>query len=151
MLHKDDYCLLAKPNCSISPRGMIKVMGLIAAVSLLVAVGFSIVGAWLVLPFAGLELVALGLAFYYMHLHASDFERIAVEGDIVSVTEKNYREIRHQEFNRYWAKLKLYTQPNGDQVVALRSHGKELAVGKRFLSNEQRLALAEQLRARLGG
>lgn len=150
MLHKDDYCLLAKPNSSLSPRGMIQVMGLIAGVSLLVAVGFSIAGAWLVLPFAGLELAVLGFAFYYMHLHASDFERIAVEGDIVSVTQKDYREIRYQEFNRYWAKLKLYTQPNGDHVVALRSHGKDLEVGKRFLSNEQKVALAEQLKARLG-
>lgn len=149
MLQDDDYCLLAKPNCSISAGGMLKVMALIAGFSLLVAIGFSIAGAWLVLPFAGLELLALGFAFYHMHLHAADFEKIMVEGDVVSVTQKNYRELRHQEFNRYWAKLKFSTRPNGDHVLALRSHGKELQVGRRFLNNEQRLALAEQLKRRL--
>lgn len=124
-------------------------MGLIAGFSLVVAVGFSIAGAWLVLPFAGLELLALGFAFYYVHLHATDFEKITIEGDVVSVTQKNYRQLNHHEFNRYWAKLKFSTKPNGDHVLALRSHGKELEVGKRFLNNEQRVALADQLKRRL--
>ncbi|WP_243642504.1 DUF2244 domain-containing protein [Sulfurisoma sediminicola] len=39
----------------------------IAAVSLFIAVAFALAGAWLVLPFAGLELAGLGWA---IHRHA---------------------------------------------------------------------------------
>jgi uncharacterized membrane protein len=35
----------------------------LGAVTLLIGVGFALVGAWLVLPFAGLEVLALGAAF----------------------------------------------------------------------------------------
>jgi uncharacterized membrane protein len=39
------------------------VFGALAAVTLLIGAGFALIGAWLVLPFAGLEVMALGAAF----------------------------------------------------------------------------------------
>ena len=51
-------------SCSISPQGLALVFVLLAATAIGIGVGFAAVGAWLVLPFAGLEALALGVAFF---------------------------------------------------------------------------------------
>jgi len=50
-------------NCSISPLGLLRVFVGLALVVLAIGVGFALVGAWPVLPFAGLEALMLGVAF----------------------------------------------------------------------------------------
>ena len=51
---------------SISPRGLALVFALLAAVSMTIAVTFAVLGAWLILPFAGLEVLCLGAAFLHV-------------------------------------------------------------------------------------
>ena len=50
-------------NCSISPAGLLAVFAALSTVTLAFGIGFAIVGAWLILPFAGLEVLMLGIAF----------------------------------------------------------------------------------------
>ena len=54
----------ARPNCSLDTLGRRILIGGLVLVSLIVSGGFLLAGAWIVLPFAGLELVALFLAFH---------------------------------------------------------------------------------------
>jgi uncharacterized membrane protein len=53
----------------MSPAGLLSAFAVLAAVTLAIGIGFALVGAWLVLPFAGLEVLALGAAFV---LHARE-------------------------------------------------------------------------------
>lgn len=53
--------------CSISPAGLLGVFLGLACVTLGIGAGFAALGAWPVLPFAGLEVLVLGAAFV---LHA---------------------------------------------------------------------------------
>jgi uncharacterized membrane protein len=61
------FCaLIVKHNYSrnsISPAGFAGALALLAAVTLAIGAGFALAGAWLILPFAGLEVLALGGAF----------------------------------------------------------------------------------------
>ena len=50
-------------HCSISPAGLLWAFAGLAAVTLAIAAGFAFMGAWLILPFAGLEVLALAVAF----------------------------------------------------------------------------------------
>jgi uncharacterized membrane protein len=145
-----DYRIIARPNCSLSPKGRIGVVALIASFSLAVAIGFSLIGAWLVLPFAGLELVAVAYAFYYINCHAADYESITIEGDQLAVEKRYYKNTSQIVFHRYWARVLLRDLPSGDQSLLLRSHGKEVEFGRHFMNNDQRLALAQQLKRRVG-
>jgi uncharacterized membrane protein len=52
------------------------VFALLAAVSVGIGIGFAMVGAWLVLPFAGIEAIALGIAFLATAWRMADYERI---------------------------------------------------------------------------
>ena len=61
-----DFEIIARPNSSLSAKGRVRAVMIIAAISLAVAIAFSLIGAWFVLPFAGLELVGIGYAFYYI-------------------------------------------------------------------------------------
>ncbi len=60
---------VSKPHCSISPAGFACVFASLACLTLAVGVGFAMTGAWLVLPFSGLEVLLLGAAFV---MHARD-------------------------------------------------------------------------------
>jgi uncharacterized membrane protein len=145
-----DYQFIARPNCSLSPKGRVLVVAIAAAFSLLVAIGFSLIGAWMVLPFAGLEVLAVAYAFYYINCHAEDYESITIEGDHLAVEKRDYKNTSQIVFHRYWARVMLRDTPQGDQSLLLRSHGKEVEFGRYFLNNDQRLALAQQLKKRVG-
>jgi len=47
----------------MSPAGLAATFLSLAAVVLAIGTGFALVGAWPVLPFAGLEVLALGAAY----------------------------------------------------------------------------------------
>ncbi|MGP4844004.1 DUF2244 domain-containing protein [Marinobacter sp. 1Y8] len=57
--------LLLTPNRSLSWQGNVRIWLGLCAVSLLISIGMLTAGAWVVLPFAGLEVFAVGAAFYY--------------------------------------------------------------------------------------
>ncbi len=57
------FSVLLKRNCSISPLGLARACALLAAVTLGIAIAWALLGAWLVLPFAGLEVIAPAAAF----------------------------------------------------------------------------------------
>lgn len=47
----------------MSPAGLAKAFAALAAAALAISLGFAMAGAWLVLPFAGLEMLALIAAY----------------------------------------------------------------------------------------
>ena len=61
---------------SISPDALLMVFGLLAAFTVGIGVGFAWLGAWLVLPFAGLETLMLGAAFLATARRAAVYEGI---------------------------------------------------------------------------
>ncbi|MGE5524505.1 MAG: DUF2244 domain-containing protein [Rhodospirillaceae bacterium] len=141
-----EYVHIGRRNNSLSRSGRLLALCYLVGVSLLIALGFgAALGAWPVLPFAGLEAIGLYLAFRYIEEHAGDYERVAIRGDRVNVVIVEGRAVQHFELNRYWAQV--VCDP-GEGRVALRSHGRELEIG-RHLRTEQRVLLAQQLKREL--
>ena len=143
------YNVTFRPNCSLSANGKVKVILLLTIIPCCIAVGFAMLGAWLVLPFVGLEIFALAYAFYHVNSHASDFERISIAGDSLVVEQCIRQQLSQHVLNPYWAKLVRHELPNGELRLGLVSHGKEFEVGQ-FLTRKQRESLAEQLQKRIG-
>ncbi len=144
-----DYKIIAQPNNSLSPRDVVKLMAVLAAINLLVGLGFTLAGAWLVMPFAGLELLAFGYAFYYVYSHASDFDSIEILEDAVVIESKSSQGSTRQEFQRYWIRVILREVTKGRTGIFIGSHGKELEFGRRFLDEEQRIFLVRALKEKL--
>lgn len=143
--------IIARPNSSLSLDGGIKLLVAMTVVTLLIALGFAQMGAWMVLPFAGLELMAFAGAFYYVYLHAGDFESIAIEEDKVIVEKRCYKKSSITVFQRYWTQVNVRGVVNSQGInsksgLFIGSHGKEIEFGRHLIDDEQRVALAIELK-----
>jgi uncharacterized membrane protein len=141
-----EFSRVARRNDSLSSNGRLLVFAFIFSVSMGIALGFALIGAWLVLPFAGLEMGILYLAFRYIDRRSGDFERIAIAGDRVEIEIREAGRGERYELNRCWARL---VGVEGERL-ALRSHGREIEIG-RHRNDEQRLALGREIGRQLRG
>lgn len=141
---------VARPNHSLSVAGRKFLFVSTAAVSGLIAIVFSFFGAWPVLPFAGLELAFLWWALRRLESGADDFERITLESGQLTIETRRGALLERHEFQPYWARLQ-YFKPPGQNIhrLLIRSHGRELELGS-LLTEEQKMALAEELKQNLG-
>ncbi|HUL40491.1 MAG TPA: DUF2244 domain-containing protein [Burkholderiales bacterium] len=139
------YTLTAKRNNSLSTSGRYLVFGFIFVVSFGISTAFAAFGAWLVLPFAGLEMLVLFLAFYFIGRRSDDYERLTLNGDRLVLERMEHGRLGHFEFNRYWAQVVCDTEGSR---LALRSHGREVEFGL-YLTEEERVKLARQLKDRI--
>ena len=138
-----------KPNSALSAASKQKVIILLTAIPCVIGISFCFIGAWLVLPFVGLEVAALAYAFYYINKHEADYESIIIEGDSLVIERCLGEQISQHVINPYWVKVVQQDLPNGELHLYLQSHGKDIEVG-RYLTRKQRELLAKQLKHRTG-
>ena len=129
-----EFLLVARRNNSLSATGGALVLGSLVLISLAISLAFAYLGAWLVLPFTGVEMGVLWLAFRHVQRHAADFESLAIKGDRVLVERWDRGKMSRFELNRYWAQV--VCEANGSRL-ALRSHGREIEVGKHLCETER--------------
>ena len=146
--------IIARPNNSLAPLDSIKVLIVLMTIVVIIGLGFMHMGAWLVLPFAGLEILAFAMAFYFIYVHSSDFESITIEDERIVVEKRNYREITTTVFQRYWAQVSVREVVSsagvyGKSGLFISSHGKEVEFGRNFINDEQRVKLARDIREKL--
>jgi len=78
---------LLKRNCALTPRQLLLFYLSLIGVSSLIATGFALIGAWMIMPFAGLEMAVLGIALAAYARHALDHERVTLgSGELVVET-----------------------------------------------------------------
>jgi len=147
LTHSGEYSVEARRNCSMSPRALLTFFLVTAALSLAIASAWAFMGAWWVLPFAGLEITALGLAFIVYGRGVGDFERIHLDDDrlLVEVCEKAC--LSRYEFVPAWANVETRRVGLGSEVV-VRCRDRHVRVG-RYLDESGRAKLARELSVRL--
>jgi uncharacterized membrane protein len=136
---------IVRRNSALSATDRAIAYGFIALVTFGIAVTFACLGAWMVLPFAGVELLVLSLAFRWIGRHAEYCERLTIDGDALRVEIAEAGRVRRGEFNRWWAQV---VGGNGDGLLAIRSHGREMEFGRHLTAGE-RVAVAGALRRQL--
>ena len=135
-----------KRNCSVTPAQLGWLYASLCAVSLGIATVFWFQGAVLILPFAWVELAAVGAAFLVYARHARDGETISLQGRRLVVELENAGRLERAEFNRDWVRV----EPGaGDRsLIELSGQGRRVNVG-RYLRPELRPALAQEIRRAL--
>ena len=133
-------------NCSVTPAQLGWLYASLCVVSLGIGGWFWSMGAPLVLPFAWLELAAVGVAFLVYARHATDGERISLRGRQLVVELESAGHLRRAEFNRDWVRV----EPTADDrsLIELSGQGLRVSVG-RFVRPELRPALAREIRRAL--
>ncbi len=135
-----------KRNCSCSPRQMMWVLGWVAAVSLAIGLGFWWQGAPAVLPFAGIEALALCAAMLFYARHATDSETLWLAGHELEVEHHHGRRVQRVSFRAEW----VCVEPSHGEgsLVELTGQGRRMRVG-RYLRPDMRMVLARELRLAL--
>jgi uncharacterized membrane protein len=135
-------------NCSITPVQLGGMYASLCAVSLGIAGYFWLQGAKLIMPFALLELMVVGLAFVIYARHAVDSERIALTGSQLVVELDRAGKTERVEFNPAWLRI----EPSADErsLVELSAQGRCVRIG-RFMRPELRADLAKEIRAAVRG
>jgi uncharacterized membrane protein len=141
-----------RPNRSLSWEGVVRFFLALFGVSMTIAVGLAFMGYWLVLPFSGLEMIALAAALYLVARRSHLAEVIEVAGDDVQIERGCGQPTERCKMSRYWSRVRLEKVDSGGQPTRLLicSHGHAEEVG-RFLSESERQDLAVRLSSVLGG
>lgn len=145
-----DVHFVIKPNSSLSWRGNQLFLAGMVFVSFSIAGVFAAQGAWMVLPFAGFEMLVLGLVLHRCCVQACRQEVVSIAGNEVRVAVGRERPERCCTFERCWARVildKAKVQGYPSRLL-IRSHGREVEVGA-CLIDEERARLAIALREAL--
>ena len=135
-----------KRNCSVTPAQLGWMYVSLCVVSLGIGAFFWFRGALLVLPFAWLELLAVGCAFMVYARHAADGERISLQEGRLVVELENGGRLERAEFSRQWVRIEPTA---GDtSLIEVSGQGRSVQVG-RYVRPELRGALARELRMAL--
>ena len=138
------------PNRSLSPVGFRVVMIAMAAMSLVPSVIFLSQGAWPVVGFMGLDVLALYLAFRYSYAQgrAREYVRVTVQDVDIQRLDRKGRQTSAERFPSYWTRISMDEPPEPDSQLTVSASGRSTTVGQ-FLSAEERASLAAALREAL--
>jgi len=107
---------------------------------------FLCYGLPLVLPFAGVEIAMLWLAFYTVISAGQWREIVRVDGAQVTVEKGRIGPLQVYSFDRAWVRVELRGAPFRwyPNRLCLTSHGREVVLAQ-FLTDGERIELAQSL------
>ena len=138
--------IVLQPNRSISWSLLLRFYVLTCFVSFSIAIIFSVLGYWMVLPFSGLEMLLLGLGLYVTCRKTHRQEVISVDGAQIRI-EKGCDAVEERyEFDLNWVQMRSEEQPGWRKSITLSlgSHGQFVEIGS-FLNVHEKESLAFEL------
>ncbi len=141
------YRFVILPNCSISWRQLLLFYLLTCVLALVIGLLFTLGGMWFVLPFSGLEMMALGTALYLTSRKVHRRQVITLDPERVTI-EKGVRRVE-QSWQFQTAGTRVLEQKEGPagarQKVVLGAFGEYVEIGE-FLDNSEKDELAFRLK-----
>ncbi len=133
------------PHRSLGRGGRRALMAVVIVANLVIGGVFWALGAWPVIPFCGVDVLALWLALRVNTRAANQYEQVRLTDTDLMVTRVDARaRVRQTRFHPYWLRVRHShpDEPGGE--VMLSSHGRSVGVGS-FLSPDERAAFATAL------
>jgi uncharacterized membrane protein len=125
-IRREEGCrFIIRPNRPLSWPQTKLVYATLASLCMIVATGFTLMGYWLVLPFAGAEVLLLAGGFYLCALSGRETEVIRIKDNRIAIEKEKHE----------WYPSRL----------VIRSHAKQLQLGA-FLTDGERERLARELK-----
>lgn len=135
-----------KRNCAIAPRQLALFYAGMCITSLLVASVCTLRGAWFVLLFAILEMLAVGVAFLAYARHATDREHIAMQDHCLLVELIQAEHIR--QYRLALRSIRIVVKSSRRELICLEADGVRVEVG-RFLTEWKRREFVRELQLEL--
>jgi uncharacterized membrane protein len=134
-----------EPPRSLSPRGFSRVMLALGSISFLSGAYFLAIGAWPVMGFMGLEILALWLVFRmsFRAQTARTYVRVTAESVDVRKVDGRGRE-RRASLASHFARVEFDRQAAGSHALRVASSARTYVVGE-FLTPRERETFARRL------
>lgn len=143
---RGQYRIIVRPNRSLSWRGVQRFYLGIVLVSFSIAGAFASLGFWPILPFAGIEMLVLGIALYMTSFKSAICEVVTIQGPSVTIERGRRAPEQRDQYPRAWLQV-VYTKPptkGHAGRLSLRSHGRSTEIGA-CLTEDERSRLADEL------
>jgi uncharacterized membrane protein len=144
------FSALLTPHRSLNRSGFLVVMAFLSVISFAAGLAFLWMGAWPVLGFFGLDVLAIYWAFRINFRRAKASEEIRVTPSELRVRRTSHRgHVMEFVLNPLWVQLDRKSHPEyGIEKLYLVSKGRRVAIGS-FLSPDEKSSFANALVAAL--
>jgi uncharacterized membrane protein len=140
------FSALLTPHRSLNRTGFLVLMGFVSLISFGAGLAFLLMGAWPVVGFFGLDVLAIWWAFRINFRHAQASEEISV-----TASELRVRRVSHRGhavewvLNPLWVQLDRKADPEfGIEKLYLLSKGRRVAIAS-FLGPDEKASFANAL------
>ena len=144
------FSALLTPHRSLNRTGFIVLMGFLTAISFAAGVAFTLMGAWPVFGFFGLDVLAVFWAFRINFRRGNATEEITITASELRVRRVSHRgHVVEWVLNPMWVRLDHKTHAEfGIEKLYLVSRGRRVSVAN-FLGAEEKDSFAKALSAAL--
>ncbi len=140
-----NYLITLSPNSSLTGIYRIIFLASISFVCVGIATVFYFFGAYLILPFAGIEIAILLIAFYLSFKWSSRKELIYISQEVVKIEKGIHKaEYLWEEF-RTFTSFQIEKDANKSLRLSFRSKGDDVIVGD-FLNEDDKNILINEIR-----
>jgi uncharacterized membrane protein len=146
----DAAVLVVQPNRNLSWNQSKWLFLFLAFCIGLIGLYFLSIGAWLLIPFTGVEILIVGIAIYCQSLCAHSHEIIHIDATHVRVIDHRNKPATRC-FHKTWLQIIQNRDPKGwyPSRLFIGSHGEYVEIGKNLLEEEREI-LANNLRNAIG-
>tara|TARA_B100000214_G_C23823230_1_gene560658 strand:- start:24 stop:485 length:462 start_codon:yes stop_codon:yes gene_type:complete len=131
------------PNKSSSINENLVFFGFLSLICLTFGIGFFVIGATMILPFAGLEVLALILILRINRKWLNQKQALHLDKLYVKIEKDDKKMI----FDRFLSKF-LVEQNNSKKVLYLKSNNEKIEIGS-FLNEEEKEELIDLLKKKV--
>ena len=140
-----NYLITLSPNSSLTGIYRIIFLASISFICIGIATVFYFFGAYLILPFAGIEIAILLIAFYLSFKWSSRKELIYISQEVVKIEKGIHKaEYLWEEF-RTFTSFQIEKDANKSLRLSFRSKGDDVIVGD-FLNEDDKNILINEIR-----
>ncbi|MCK4708261.1 MAG: DUF2244 domain-containing protein [Gammaproteobacteria bacterium] len=124
------YDFLIRPNRSMTAKGMTLFVIFVGIAVFLIAIRFVLLGAWVILPFAILEIALLAAGFWLYERASRYRETVQLSRKDILITVKSVKGQKSWQFNPHWVQIKLTLDPDDwyPSQLFIGCHGKQVVV-----------------------
>ena len=144
------FSAMLRPHRALSRTGFFVLMGFVCAVSFAAGLTFLMMGAWPVLGFFGLDVLAIYWAFRVNYRRGDATEQITVTASEIRVRRVSHRgHVVQWALNPLWVQLEQISHAEfGIEQLFLVSRGRRVSIA-RFLGPEEKASFVKALIAAL--
>ena len=143
-LEAEKFEILLKPNSSLTGLTRVLFLGSIFFICSIIGIGFFLAGGIMILPFAGLEIILVYLAFRLSFNWSNQKQIIILSKDHVEVRVDGLKEFFTWKEFRSFATFNVKKNNAKDHDLSFRSKGKEVVIGS-FLNEEDKSKLKDEI------